>query len=80
MRIEVQLYATLSPYLPEGARDRKAVMEFDNSLTVGKVFDQLGIPKDHPKMVLINGIHAEDDAPLKDGDVLAVFPPMAGGR
>ncbi len=79
MKIEVQLYATLSQYLPKGAKNRKAVMEFDDGLTVGKVIDQLGIPKEHPNMVLVNGIHARDDAPLKDGDVLAVFPPLAGG-
>ncbi len=79
MKIEVQLYATLSQYLPKGALDRKAVMEFGDGLTVGKVLDQLGIPKEHPNMVLVNGVHAQDDAPLKDGDVLAVFPPLAGG-
>ena len=80
MKIEVQLYATLSRYLPKGAENRKAVMEFGDAITVGKVLDQLGIPKEHPNMVLVNGIHAQDDAPLKDGDVLAVFPPLAGGR
>ena len=55
-------------------------MEFGDGTTVGKVIDQLGIPKEHSNMVLVNGIHAQDDAPLKDGDVLAVFPPLAGGR
>ena len=80
MKIQVQLYATLSRYLPKGAENRKAVMEFGDGLTVGKVMDQLGIPKEQSNMVLINGIHAQDDAPLKDWDVLAVFPPLAGGR
>ncbi len=79
MKIEVQLYATLSQYLPKGAQNRKAVMEVGDGWTVGKVIDQLGIPKEHPNMVLVNGIHTKDDAPLKDGDVLAVFPPLAGG-
>lgn len=79
MKIEVQLYATLSQYLPKGARNRKAMMEFDDGLTVDKVIDQLGIPKEQPNMVLVNGIHAQDDLALKDGDVLAVFPPLAGG-
>jgi molybdopterin converting factor small subunit len=73
MKIEVQLYA-------KGAQNRKAIMEFSDGLTVGKVLDQLGIPKEHPNMVLVNGVHTQDDAPLKDGDVLAVFPPLAGGR
>ena len=80
MKIQVQLYATLSRYLPKGAENRKAVMEFGDGLTVGQVIDQLGIPKEHPNMVLVNGIHAQDDAPPKDGDILAMFPPLAGGR
>ena len=80
MKVEVQLYATLSWYLPNGAENRKAVTEFGDGLTVGNVIDQLGIPKEHPNMALVNGIHARDNAPLKDGDVLAVFPPLAGGR
>ena len=80
MKIEVQLYATLSQYLPKGAEKRRATMEFIDGTTVGKVLDQLGIPREHPNMVLVNGIHAQDDAPIKDGDVLAVFPPLAGGR
>ena len=80
MKIEVQLYATLSQYLLKGAEKRRAVMEFIDGTTVGRLLDQLGIPKEHPSMVLVNGIHAPDDTPLKDGDVLAVFPPLAGGR
>lgn len=80
MKIEVQLYATLSQYLPKGAQNRKAVMEVVDGVTVGTVMSQLGIPKEHPNLVLVNGIHAHDDLALKDGDVLAVFPPMAGGR
>lgn len=80
MKIEVQLYATLSQYLPKGAHNRRAVMEFAEGVTVGQVMDQLGIPKAHPNLVLVNGIHAEENAPLKDGEVLSVFPPLAGGR
>ena len=80
MKVEVQLYATLSQYLPKGAQNRRAVMEFADGMTVRQVIDQLGIPTQHPNMVLVNGIHAQDDAPLKDGDILAVFPPLAGGR
>ena len=80
MKVEVQLYATLSQYLPKGAQNRRAVMEFADGITVRQVIDQLGIPTQHPNMVLVNGIHAQDDAPLQDGDVLSVFPPLAGGR
>lgn len=79
MKIEVALYGTLTQYLPKGAQNRKAIMECADGATVAQVIDQLGIPKPRPTMVLINGLHAGEDAPLKDGDLFAVFPPLAGG-
>ncbi|PTL36203.1 molybdopterin synthase sulfur carrier subunit [Candidatus Methylomirabilis limnetica] len=79
MKIEVALYATLSQYLPKGSQSHKATMECADGVTVGQVIDQLGIPKPQPTMVLINGLHAGEDTPLKEGDLLALFPPLAGG-
>jgi molybdopterin converting factor small subunit len=80
VKIEVALYATLSQYLPKGSQGHKATMECADGATVGQVIDQLGIPKPRPTMVLVNGLQAGEDTPLKDGDLLAVFPPLAGGR
>jgi hypothetical protein len=40
---------------------------------------QLGIPHDHPNILLVNGKQANPDTVLKDGETLAVFPPLAGG-
>lgn len=79
MKIEVALYGTLTQYLPTGSHSHKATMECADGVTVVQVFDQLGIPKPRPTMVLINGLHAGEEIPLKDGDLLAVFPPLAGG-
>jgi len=79
VKIEVALYGTLTQYLPTGSKSHEATMECADGVTVGQVIDQLGIPKPHPTMVLINGLHAGEDTPLKDGDLLAVFPPLAGG-
>jgi molybdopterin converting factor small subunit len=55
-------------------------MEYADGMTVGQVIDQLGIPKPRPTMILINGLQAGEDTPLKEGDLLALFPPLAGGR
>ena len=79
MKIEVALYATLSQYLPQGSQSHKATIECADGVTVGQVVDQLGIPRPRPTMVLINGLHAGEDTPLKEGDLLALFPPLAGG-
>jgi len=80
MKIEIALYATLSQYLPPGAEQRKAVIAVPDGATARDVMAQLGIPQDHPNILLVNGKQAHPDTVVKDGETLAVFPPLAGGR
>ena len=79
MKIEVALYATLAKYLPPGAQNRKAAIEVKDGATVREVMDQLGIPRDLPNILLVNGRQTPEDAVLKDGVTLSIFPPLAGG-
>ncbi len=79
MRIEVALYAGLSQYLPPGAQNRRAALEVRDGATVREVMDQLGMPPDIPGIPVVNGMRAEADTVLKDGQALAIFPPLAGG-
>ena len=79
MRLEVHLFATLGPYLPEGAQGDGAVMAFPAGTTVGDVVQALGIPSDVPFMTVVNGHDAEPGRVLAEGDVLAMFPPLVGG-
>ena len=39
----------------------------------------IALPPDAPRIVLLNGVQHEDDPQLGDGDVITVFPPIAGG-
>jgi sulfur-carrier protein len=79
MKIEVALYATLAKYLPPDAQNRKASIEVRDGATVREVMNQLGIPQDFPNILLVNGRQAPEDAILKDGETLSIFPPLAGG-
>ncbi len=54
-------------------------MEVSDGISVREVLEQLGIGPEEPKLILVNGIHVKPESPLKDGDRLAVFPPIAGG-
>jgi sulfur carrier protein ThiS len=79
MKIQVALYATLSQYLPAGAENRKATIEVRDRATVRDVLTQLGIPEELPNILLVNGRQAPEETVLKDGEVVSVFPPLAGG-
>jgi len=37
------------------------------------------LPDDVPRVVLLNGVQHDDDPQLSNGDVITVFPPIAGG-
>jgi molybdopterin converting factor small subunit len=79
MEIEVKLFATLRDYLPKGSGRFSCRMEIDGQTRVEEILKRLNIPEEIPKIILINGIHAKKEQILKEGDVLSIFPPVAGG-
>lgn len=79
MKVEVQLFATLAAYLPAGATGDSAVLDVPTDSTVGDLKRSLGIPVDLECLTVVNGRDAPAEQPLRDGDVLSLFPPLAGG-
>ena len=79
MDIEVKLFATLRDYLPKGSSRFSCKMEVDGLTRVQDILKRLKIPEEIPKIILINGVHGKKEQPLKDGDVVSIFPPVAGG-
>jgi sulfur carrier protein len=79
MEIEVKLFATLRDYLPKGSDRFSCKVEVDEFARVQDILSRLSIPEEMPKIILINGVHGKKDQILKDGDVISIFPPVAGG-
>ncbi len=75
MKLTVKLFATLKQF---GAEVQE--MTVDDNTTVADVVELLKIPENIPLLRIVNGVHVGLDYVLKDGDVLALFPPIAGGR
>lgn len=80
MKVEVQLFATLAPYQPPSGQDGRALLDVPSGTTVVQALRALGIPDEMPRIVLVNGHEALDDRALEPDDVVAAFPPLAGGR
>ena len=80
MKVEVYLFATLGRYLPPGTPGDRVALELPPHTTVGQVVASLGIPPDLETLRVVNGRDAELDQLLHHGDVLSIFPPLAGGR
>jgi molybdopterin converting factor small subunit len=79
MEIEVKLFATLRDYLPKGSERFSCKMEIESQTRIQDILMRLKIPEEMPKIILVNGVHGKREQILKEGDVLSVFPPVAGG-
>lgn len=83
MHVQLELYASLMAYLPAHAERHKAALDVDDGLTAHGLLDRLGMPHEKAHLVLRNGVFLHppdrDNLPLQDGDVIAVWPPVAGG-
>jgi sulfur-carrier protein len=83
MRITLKLYATLRKYLPEGTEWHTVRLEVGGADSPQNILDRFEVPPQLSHLVLLNGIYLppeERNKPvLKDGDTLAVWPPVAGG-
>jgi molybdopterin converting factor small subunit len=80
VRIELRLFASLRKQLPPGSPRGKCALELPEGTTIGAVLERMDIACASAQMVLVNGEHDRDfDRVLGDGDVLSIFPPVAGG-
>lgn len=83
MKIELKLYASLDSYLPSGALKNTAWIELENDLTPSDLLKRLNVPAQFCHLLLINGSYVAPSERsvrvLQDKDVVAIWPPVAGG-
>lgn len=83
MRIKFKLFATLADYLPQPARTNEIELDVASGTTIDGMVEQYNLPRGLVHLVLVNGLYIEPKArsttALKEGDVLAIWPPIAGG-
>lgn len=83
MHITFKLYATLTDYLPERTDKHSIQLDIPESTTPNQLIDRFNVPRAMAHLVLLNGIYMHpserDSANLKNGDILAIWPPVAGG-
>ena len=72
--IEVKVFATLR----EG-REKINQLSPEGISTAADVLRHFAIPEAEVAILLINGFHSKSGDPVKDGDVVALFPPVGGG-
>ena len=84
MKIEVSLFMDFAKYLPPEASKGKVTISLDEGATVKDLLTFFGISLSEEKVVEINGVSQGgadnvNSLELKEGDVVAIFPPLGGG-
>ena len=84
MKITFKLYASLTEYLPpEARRDNRIELEVADDATIATIIEPLGMPPRLVHLVLVNGVYVPPEEratrTFAEGDVLAIWPPIAGG-
>lgn len=84
MKITFKLFATLTDYLPLQARRGNLIeLEVAPDATLSQIIAPFGLPPKLVHLVLVNGRYIEPEqrlsTTLNEGDVLAIWPPIAGG-
>ncbi len=84
MKITFKLFATLTDYLPPQARPGNVIeLEVAPDASISQVLEPFALPSRLVHLVLVNGAYVEPaerlSRTLKEGDTLAIWPPIAGG-
>lgn len=79
MKVDVVLFAYLASFQPDGRGGRHSrTFDLPEGTTIADVIAMIGLP-DEPRVIFVNSTHAPETQTLREGDRLAIFPPVAGG-
>ena len=72
--LEIRFFATLREN-----RGKVQNFEYFVNLTGRNIINHFQIDEKDVSIFLVNGFHQPLDTPLKDNDVISIFPPVGGG-
>jgi molybdopterin synthase sulfur carrier subunit len=78
IQVELRLFGDLRKY-HDTPLDTGHNMPLKQRTSILDLINQLKIPVDETKIILVNGRHKELHYLLTDGDRLSIFPAVAGG-
>ena len=77
IKIKVRLYGGLQPTGTESGK--KISVELPEGATMRNLIELLKIPRNLTFLFIVNNLEKEIDVELKGGDIIDIFPPLAGG-
>ena len=78
MKVYIKLLNVYSKYLPSGAQGSTYGLDVPTDIQIKDLLAQVPVPVED-QVILINGRSPLERQVLQDGDIVTVFPAMAGG-
>jgi len=74
--VTVKFFATLREYGPS-----QEIIHIPEKSTIQLIFEKYKIPREQRRtIIMVNGNpHQDFNTVLRDGDIIAIFPPIGGG-
>lgn len=79
MKVHVKLLATYHKYLPPDAEGSTYSVEVEPGTSVEELVATLPVPEGDASVILVNGRGPQPGQILQEGDVVCLFPAIAGG-
>jgi sulfur carrier protein ThiS len=83
MKMYIEFYASLMKYLPPGNSRFRREVKVEESLILNRLIERYHILPEEAHIVLVNGLFVcgedRDIRELQEGDVVSIWPPVAGG-
>ena len=83
MKVTLKLFASLGDYLPADAKQNAVELNVNDQASTTDLLHRCGLPEQSVHLVLLNGVYVapgrRSTTVLQPGDVVAVWPPVAGG-
>jgi molybdopterin converting factor small subunit len=75
--VTARLFAGLEALVRERRHEWR--VSVTDAATVTELCASIGLPPGVVGLILVNGVHADTETPLRDGDEVSLFPPVGGG-
>ena len=82
MKITIKFFSSLMEYLPDTVDGNSIELTVSDAQTPNQLLARYQVPREEAQMMMRNGVFLPVEArgqPLKEGDVLSVWPTIQGG-
>lgn len=79
LQVRVKLFSSLQRHVDNYDSDKGVLVTLPAGATVKDLIDSLKLPQREARLISVRNLMRQQDFNLADGDLVQIFPPLAGG-